>query len=888
MSSRNTYMRNDNPLYRISHFHYTEQFPIKYFARAVEGYLSTFMRHKVSFTAIFLNRDDEDRIYAGYRFPDFIKNISEQQKEICKSLENYKLYMDDAANEIFSIYKLYEKFKHNTLKVGEEPLNFKTLSRYLTDNQQDQDSAYIKNFIREEGIMVEKLIPGISVTDAKFLPIPIFALGQIIGVIYFISDGHKDLNEQLKLTNVLYDDSSLRNLLLNFTRIYERVIQKNKLNFFSLIPEDPLLDYYQIVEELKIEELYKVFPQMLSLKDTKKTPKQILKDLRYDEYYSNMVEIFIDERDDILEAEKVRLKTASTAIVVDSFSHNIGAHCLIALKWWFEQRSQLMTSPINIMDRQSKMLYEGLELYKLITQEQLREAIANKNDFYSEVGILQSGIAKDDISFLGILLSLDESFFNGMLSFNDSADKDKIPVSLPFPVDYAIYSFFEYLRNKSAYWSGATRDTLFSGRVQSWFELLKVFINNPLFLGTIAYSEGVYKINIYLEFLNQEGSVDLAGEFAIIDFSIVQRPTSDNGNYQFLLSGKDYENIKAKLKSLDPVFLPGDIIGEHAFFNLLENTLRDVKHYKYQPESFRKEGLKLYISIQEVHYLNVDGTKSTGCPLYKVGTWLHHPQLLISRKKVDSKHLPVIEMQARDHMKRIFDEDGRPRLGGGSQDKVNSALLMNNTFESVGEIDPKVAHLQYYPYIFPATERLDTNSEQRNPGYRSENSFVNQIYQPELRPDGFRQPFIYLIENDPLTQDYIQNIYKPQINSFEETDDDEMPLGLIKRYFHIWKGAECLPITYNKELNFPSENPSRFKIIVVNQMPERDSDAHKELMKKFREMGIIRIVSDNASNTISKENAQRDEYSKWLGFWIPRNSLNTRYVVSHVTDSRAF
>ena len=176
---------------------------------------------------------------------------------------------------------------------------------------------------------------------------------------------------------------------------------------------------------------------------------------------------------------------------------------------------------------------------------------------------------------------------------------------LPYPIDYALYPYFEFLRDKSTYWSGATREVMFSGRIRGWFQLVRNFVSNPLFLGTIAHSEGINYVKIKIEFLSRAGTVELVGDFCEVDLRGIKEvgiQEKISHGFDFLRPGADYKVLKEKLYDQDMVFLPGEVIGQQAIYTIWENTLRDIKHYKYQPERIQQEGLNLFISIQEVPF----------------------------------------------------------------------------------------------------------------------------------------------------------------------------------------------------------------------------------------------------------------------------------------------
>ena len=111
--------------------------------------------------------------------------------------------------------------------------------------------------------------------------------------------------------------------------------------------------------------------------------------------------------------------------------------------------------------------------------------------------------------------------------------------------------------------------------------LWKDFIGNPFYLGSIAYSEKVRKIDIGITFFDEEirdenkhyisiktiekdaENKTYNGVLASVDLSQIAS-IDDREKSLFVQKGADFERLSAKLKECQ-VFFPGGVVGKHAF-----------------------------------------------------------------------------------------------------------------------------------------------------------------------------------------------------------------------------------------------------------------------------------------------------------------------------------
>ncbi|MDX2283665.1 MAG: hypothetical protein NW241_05855 [Bacteroidia bacterium] len=832
-------------------------------------------RHLIAF--VFMAEQEGGGLYGRYRFAKAQQKraADDSFKQAVEFLTGFSMRVDDPVFEDFAFVKLYNAFAAQDVDRFDKP-DFKVFS--LKENlfsPESQDSNLRGLIEAEHGVL--KAFEMDSNGALSLFVIPIIAYGSLVGAIYvFQQDPHEIHLEYLK--------SNHRSLTLYTTRAYERIRIFRGLNFHRPKPTDSLQDLYAILVELGIEYDFPDREAHIQAGAKPITGNRILMHLKYDAYYPHYLQLLIQEARMVREAERGRIKTAIISIIVDSFAHNIGAHSLIALKWWFQNRFQMLNRPIPFSKREDDgqviTNIHGLTLRQEIELEELKE-LGKHNLFYSQMYYSESARSDDDVSLLDWIHLMPEPQRRTALAFVDSVS-GQLHAQLPMPVDHALYHFFEFMRNKSAFWSGVTRNIPMSGRQKSWTYLLRSFIVNAMFLGTVAHSEGVNTIHIHVELLDEEGRVKVGGEYARVCLDLIRQESAlhaamaDEGrNHQFLTEGADFKPLYEAIQQLPPVFLPGELIGQEAMFTILENTLRNIKHYRDALETIRKEGLRMYISIQETAYVRRDGTPSEELNLYKTGVWLHHPQPLVILHSESDKPRAVIDIQMERLKTRIIDQQGRVVLGGSSQDKVCASFLLNGNFEAIEERDYRKAHKHAYPYIFPASEPYQP---QRPAGYLVQDDIFHVAFRPDLRAD----PGLSVQEASEQRAEKYRNsmtAYLERLQALPENDDRRK--GIIKKYFHLWKGENCRivdPVTYSGE-HVQYENLSRFRVLAIR---ESNPDLYRQAVLALRESGIIRIIpaagldEEPAGHTgLTRGEAQEDPlYQRamgaWLQYWLPK------------------
>jgi len=575
------------------------------------------------------------------------------------------------------------------------------------------------------------------------------------------------------------------------------------------------------------------------------------------------------------ELKKALLKTAIISILIDSYAHNISAHSLAALKWWIELRHKMLDKRFKIPQNELVLNCINPCLYSI----DKNKTIKTTEKYYEALGLTDSTYNADYYSLYDFLQFAENDVVKDLFKYTSEVipkegQKFKFHPRFPVPIDYALYPFFRFLRDKGAFWSGVTRDMAFGGESKTWYKILwEDFANNPLYLGTIAKSEGITKINIYLKVKTKEECIQ--GKFVTIDMSIIdyeeklsQSPTlepnefllkntvkeddcnfSDNcsvkydkySKYAFVKLGKCFKGFREILDNEENfrVFLPGGIVGEHALFTIFENTIRNIKHYK-DPNTLKyiqENGIDFWISIEE-DKLSISKDNSDKKPeLFKVGVWLGHETKLITKEETKNDDDTLKEPAeyllfniTNNTLKPILDEfTGTPRMGGNSQDKACAAMLFNNKFSSV-EDKERERDKEYFPWI----------------------RFATTIGRNEYLLD---------IKSD-TTEMEIEELKNQYSNKFLCCGNN----GYLKKYFYVWRGEDVLDKNALSAEDW--ENPARAKFL-VNDKEWNDED----IIINARKNGIIRLLDGCNDLSVNKL------YKEWLRKWLGLNSQNVSMYI---------
>lgn len=592
-----------------------------------------------------------------------------------------------------------------------------------------------------------------SIERDSYISLPLIQFGFVDGLIHIVFE-----DDEGAVSKILGSRNSIKTIIKIFSEKYESLlldwdlVDMNAEKSSWIENELRHLTTEENWQEMKLNPIF----VELNLYDYYKASAQYF---RKRVQTTNLIPSLIIEQ---------RRRNAIMSILIDSYAHNISAHSLTALTWLFRQRA-----------------------------EKIR------------------------------------SFEHNLLTNSE----DQINVS---PLVYAIRDFsgeihplFRFLLDKGAFWSGLTRERHFGGQILNMFDLLFDFANNPLYLGTIAFSEGILKVNINVNVYrdtnpydkslkrikaikrNQKGEL-LHGNLIRIDLTQLfdlNKSTEDNELSEFVTYGEAFDKLMPELSEYE-VFLPGGVIGRHALFTLLENEIRNVKHYsKRAIEVMRNDGVTLGISIEEESLAEFDEKNHNyDDELFKLGIWLNHPVNLT--KSLVFEKLNRLEAD-------IIDENYNPRLGGNYQDKVCAALLFNNTFISV-QNKSSIRDERFYPWVKSGSASI-----------REEEGEFIEDYEISLRNMRGLE-----FEDSP-------NHFKFNYNNHS---------GYLKKYIHLWKGKNIYKVNTTEKLSDRWENPSRFRFVFLESMND-------ENVASARDAGIIRIIEEKTDDLATA-------YKYWFNTWF--------------------
>jgi len=658
-----------------------------------------------------------------------------------KKLKNAKIEFEPRFSQAAKIFELFDK---GTLRTSD--IIIPSLYKFFNANsRKNSKKAKWGNVLEAERKIFNTYF---NINQDEYISFPLFGFGELVGIV--------TLTTKTKRIKAFKDG--------NGRRIHQFI------KFISEEYENMLLDWEVVGENIYEKSIIDIE----QLKDPEQFENEIFRQLKFPEYYAYS-EYYLKKRIEQLNIISLNLiaerrKDAITAILIDSFAHNISAHSLTALTWWFRQRGEGVNNKIKIE--------EFKKIYPLLPVITSKKPLANE-----------------------------------------------------------IYPLLRFILEKGAFWNGITRDIHFGGQIRSLYKVLfEDFANNPLYLGSIAYSEGILKININITILNYRDKKDnkiervkniaknkkgelLTGTLVKINLTNTKETEYFEGNEfksDFVAPGNEFDILKEALLKKE-VFFPGAVVGKHAFFTTLETEIRNIKHFKpHQIEQIKDTGLNLNISIEDSSYkYEVHDPRNYEFELFKVGIWLGHPQP-IGRKDLEKK----LERNRGDIISKSFS----PNLGGSYQDKVCAALLFNNSFTSVqNEITPR-----------------------------------DKIYYPWVKT-GFRQYSYDSLEKETVSEIEISekiigtetNEYKNFISYFQDTQT-----GYLKKYLRLWQGKSILQ--FKKEgaaIEEGWENLSRFRFVNL-------TSKNSNQISKLRKAGIVRIIYNSTVIDVNKA------YGQWLPIWV--------------------
>lgn len=244
---------------------------------------------------------------------------------------------------------------------------------------------------------------------------------------------------------------------------------------------------------------------------------------------------------------KATVQAASSAILTESYAHNMGAHALDGLtKFLHKQWTEL---------RGVKAIHENL------TKKSMEElAIQEQESLYSSV--------------LGAFQSV---AFNADVETNVKKEIGKLLKSHAGFIEY-----LNYLKGKSAFWNAISRGGhLYGGEVRSCWELIEDFMKNYLLCGSLVESDGIEEIEFTCHIGNQDQDGIVLGTSGVDGY----KPAGA-------------ETIKKTLQDAD-IYLPEGVVGQQAVYTIWENVIRNVKHCKL--ENGDKKPLPFHIRFDQLN-----------------------------------------------------------------------------------------------------------------------------------------------------------------------------------------------------------------------------------------------------------------------------------------------
>lgn len=761
----------------------------------------------------------------------------------------------------------YVKVQSGTYKLI-DTCEINTLKRYFHKPAKDYkaeqaaEKAIIENYF--------------NIDQDVFISVPLIGFGEIDGIVHIVFK--KDLIKRHTIhtgegEEEYFPESLIWILIRSFIVEYDGLF----------------LDWDQVGENIeKITAIYdfvrrtvfegdEYFDRRITMGKT-----EILKQLKLRSYYQNHAEYF-KKRFDLGEnipgkIYQAYITNAVTAILIDSYAHNVSAHALSTLAWWFYRRADLMRDE----ELDWSALFEHLSKDPHIDQPLL-------GDFRLAMKVrAEMRIEASEHPDKAALKWQAEQMEKDVVAIRP--EDGKAVIRYPGSLAREMMRLLRFLTEKGAYWSGVTRDVNVGGKVSSLYSILWYdFINNPFYLGTIAKTEDILNIKIRIIIYDDEPKsrrpeetqyhkkhyqTENDGIFAEVDLSNprenlytkdAQAPHNRTLSV-FVKKGKKFEHFRKRLKAIK-IFFPGGVVGRHAFYGMIENEIRNVKHYSHEElREMQKKGLTIAIGIQQCSLHNTINHE-----IYRISVWLDTPTRLVNEI---GDHLINRKWEALDG--EIFDKKTyAPLLGGTYQDKVCAGFLLNCNFSHVqsGDRDPdrdkskdSGRDARYYPWVRPACSQLEEEEE------------------PNTHID------YKLSYNNPLKKRQKKD---PRYGDEEEVDTPigyaGLPkIGYMKKVFYVWRGQFMLEWTprfaESTSANEASwDNPSRFKIVhLPNDIPtssEKSAEkAPNPLHTLRRRDGVVRAVKGPiAGNT--EEERYAEGYKLWLNTLMNGKPLYAQVIM---------
>lgn len=710
-----------------------------------------------------------------------------------------------------------------------------------------------------------------SIEEDIFISIPLIGFGEIDGVAHIV----------LKKELIAHHTQTLRKDENDETHPYlTEDLLWLLIRSFIIEYEGIFLDWDQAAEETvgkitAIQEfvLRTVFEgdEYFNQRLEHKNRPIILRELGLKAYYKRHAEYF-RERFELAAGVPSKIyqqyiTNAVTAILIDSYAHNVSAHALSTLAWWFYRQADILRDEELDWEAMFDYLKDDADIdpvilssfRQVIEGREEKRILANKNED-------KKGQRQHVAQIKGDARAI-------------RAEDGREIIRYPGSMARELAQLLRFLTEKGAFWSGVTRDINIGGKVSSLYSTLWYdFLNNPLYLGAIAKTEDIMRIKLRIVLYEPEPLADReetttyhtkhyqrenSGIFAEVDLAN-PRPTlhaeeaitpHDKTMSVFVKKGESFEHFREKLKNVK-IYFPGGVVGRHAFYTMIENEIRNVKHYSREElQIMQKEGLTVVIGIQPWSLRPTNKLE-----VYRISVWLDTP----TRLRIDGEHL--IQRKWDTLEGKPFNEDTYvPQLGGTSQDKVCGGFLVNDNFSSVqrGDRDPSrdkskdsEFHKRHYPWVRPACSPEEKDGDSTictHIDYKISYNNPTEFKTIEDPNDPHRDP------------EALDKIEIPIL-------DENIPArGYLKKIFYMWRGERVLEWSeaFINNVNAASwDNPSRYNLVYLPEQlatPKQDALGQEidPLYILRRKEGIVRVAIGKL--TATDENTRHAEgYKLWL------------------------
>ena len=727
------------------------------------------------------------------RLQDRLHAITERTMEIGEENEHFTIFLNvldnrqtdnnnriifaglEAQERILETRKSNNKCKEEDYELSPEFLSLKNFDATVDDLKSGKDciDKFFSQTLSISDLKAKRLIHYFPEKKSDYLPLQkiesdIFQKYSILeSRYYYLPIPLIAFAKIVGVIQIVAEDN--KNIQAEFNK-------KLLIKLFSIAYENLRLDWDIVGNNIKKPSLIQLNNLIVLSKKNK-----FLTDLKFHKYYKNAQRHLTEKRRNVNDIpltiiEQYR-RNGVMATLLDSYSHNMSAHSLTGLGWIFKEREQ----------RLNKAKKEGI-------------TPSNKSLIDSSIYLSREA-----------------------------------------------YALTKHLAEKGTFWSRAMQPFSFGGSISSFYSILwKDFLQNPLFLGTIAHSEGIHRINLKIIVYNKvetygeevkrkrrikrnEKGELLCGELGSVDLDKVnQKAEKDSDISYFSFEGKEHKKL-AKFLKKTKVFLPGGVVGKHAFYTIIENEIRNVKHYNHDGirEDMQENGLTICLSLEELTYRNKDKYHGSNLgkkqkELWKIGIWINHLTTIdneLAQKRLDTIGKDIIDI---DNGEGSFE----PHLGGSFQDKICAALLFNGTFTSV-ERKTFLRDQVYYPWIKAGCSELHDCTKETVDDWEF----------------SYRR----------LKGDY------PKSKKYFEDNFQTIKQGYLKKFIQLWQGEEVLNIgnsLMGYDIQNKWENPSRFFIINI-------SNANKAKQTDIKKSGVVRIISHSSENLNLEE-----AYIHWFKIWF--------------------